>query len=92
MARCADGRGGGSWWARRPRYRILDGVEQFTTQQAGETAGTEDEADVLLGPFFISEDERNIRTEAGLYSREKEIDAVEAAQARAGRRGLYSVQ
>ena len=36
----------------------------------------QDEADVLLSPFFISQKYCNKRTESGLHSREKEIDAV----------------
>jgi hypothetical protein len=48
--------------------------------------------DVLLGPFFISQKYCNKRAESGLHSREKEIDAVEAVQARIRRRWVCRVR
>jgi hypothetical protein len=55
-------------------------VEQLApgqlAQQAGETAKTQDTADVPLAPFLFSQKGRDKRSESRLYSGQKETHSI----------------
>src|SRR5262249_46455457 len=71
-----------------------DCIQQFATRhegkQAGETARGEDEADILLSPFLLSQINGYIGTETSQHGRIEKIDCVKTVQARTRWRGFSS--
>src|SRR5262252_4916727 len=70
-------------------------IQQFATRhegkQASETARGEDEADILLSPFLLSQINGYIGTETSQHGRIEKIDSVKTVQARTRWRGFSSM-
>src|SRR5262249_45270175 len=67
-----------------------DGIQQFAsrelTEQAGKTARGQDETDVFLRPFLVSQISGHIGTEPSQNTGKEKVDSVEATETGIGRR------
>src|SRR5262252_8596152 len=90
---CGDGNHDGAERCENPLR--ADCIQQFATRhegkQAGETARGEDEADILLSPFLLSQINGYIGTETSQHGRIEKIDCVKTVQARTRWRGFISM-
>src|SRR5262249_20648000 len=61
-----------------------DSIQQFASrqlaEQAGETARGQDEADVFLRPFLVSQISGQIGTEPSQNTGKEKVDSIEAAE------------
>jgi hypothetical protein len=58
------------------------------TKQAGDAARGQNETNIRLSPFLLSQISGNIGAEACQYGRKEKIDAVEAVKAWTGSRDI----
>jgi hypothetical protein len=49
------------------------------TQQSGEPSGRQHKANILLGPFLLGQEHRDVRTKGRQRPGKKQIDGVKAA-------------
>jgi hypothetical protein len=84
--KCDDDRTDGHHCDARHDDRSLraDGIQQFAsrelTEQAGKTARGQDEADIFLRPFLVSQISGHIGTEPSQNTGEEKVDSIEAAE------------
>src|SRR5215472_7458551 len=76
----------GHYYDARHNDRSLgaDGIQQFASrelaEQAGKTARSQDETDILLRPFLFSQISGHIGTEPSQDTSKEKVDSVEAAE------------
>src|SRR5262249_47872938 len=84
--KCNNDRTDGHYCGTRHNDRSLraDGIQQFASrklaEQAGKTARGQDETDIFLRPFLVSQISGQIGTEPSQNTGEEKVDSVEATE------------